>query len=296
VIAPKRLGRLCLVLVLVGLAALLLTSCAADRAKEAVDSDYGEGPERYAPAGDQSAAEFAGTAAQKERHVIRTGSLELTVLDTRGTVNQIKGIVASADGIIGSAYIYELKDGLYAADLTLRVPAARFDPIMDQLQELGKAANIGQSNQDVTMPYVDMAARLKTLKAQEERLREILDMAVKIDEVLQVERELVRVRSEIEAMTAQFTYLQDQVAFSTISLRIKEEAIATQTISPAPFANLGTRVKEAFVRSINAVTTTIAGFIVLVATLLPVLVLVTLIALLIRFVTRRSRRKAPPAQ
>jgi len=301
-ISSKKTILLCFFLLLAGLAALTLTSCGAQTVQDqAAPADRGS----FADTANVYAAKEGGhpgviygqvVGQSQERHVIRNGSLELTVSNTRETVSQVKNIVASAGGIIGSAYIYELKDDLYAAELTLRVPAAQFDPVMDRLQALGKATNVGQSNQDVTMQYIDMEARIKTLHAQEERLREILKMAVKIEEVLQVEKELGRVRSEIEAMTAQFTYLQDQVVFSTINLRIKEEAIATQNISQAPFENPGGRMKAAFVRSINFILSACAVLLVALTAILPVLiVLIPGAAVLWLIITKLISRKPPAA-
>jgi hypothetical protein len=306
-ISRKKLSVLGLLLLL-ALSSLILASCAAQTEKYMPQQDYyyaedsgtANKYETQMAARDGAARPpepvYGAVTQATERRVILTGQMELTVKDTRETVSRIKSIVAAAGGIVSNAEISELKEGLFAAGMTLRVPAARFDSIMDQLEGLGKAARTRFDDRDVTMEYLDLEARLKNLRAQEERYREILDLAITIDDVLKVERELNRVRGEIEAMSAQFTYLQDQVAFSTINLWIREEAIATQAISPAPFENLGTRIKESFVRSINTISTVFAGLIVSLAYLLPVLAILTVAVILVRcLVIRRARRKTPAA-
>lgn len=298
----KRLSLLFAVLLPAIAAGLLLTSCGALQSnRQSLDEGFAGDADYYdsatPEAANRSGSDFEkGISASETRYVIKNGSMDLTVLNTRETVKQIINVVASAGGTISDTYIYEFKEGQYAADLTLRVPADRFTAIMDQLQELGKAANIRSGEGEVTMQYLDMEARIKNLKAQEERLREILDMASTVEDILNVERELSRVRGEIEVMTAQFTYLQDQVTFSTITLYLREEVIATQTISPAPFENLGSKIKEAFVRSINFISKAVAALIVVVAALVPVLIILALLAGLIwLLVTRLGRRKTPSA-
>lgn len=301
----KVILKFTVIALLATLAALALTSCGAsgdaeylpiatkDDAYSNHDVAENAAPESY---GSSGVAPGNVIGSSEIRHKIRNGSMNLTVKDTRETVKTVQGISSAAGGIISGSYIYEMKEGQYAANITLRVPVTQFDAIMDQLQELGKAAEINKNEDDVTMQYLDLETRIKNLKAQEERLREILEMANTVEDVLAVERELGRVRGEIEVMTTQFTYLQDQVSYSTINLYIREEHIATQNISPAPFENLSTRMKEALVRSINFVLAAFAAVLVAFTAMLPVLLILALVIFIIRrLIARAAKRKTPAA-
>ena len=68
--------------------------------------------------------------------------------------------------------------------MTLRVPENRFDAVMEQLRDLGQFSNEKTGDDDVTMPYLDLEARLKTLETQEVRLREILAKAETVGDML----------------------------------------------------------------------------------------------------------------
>ncbi len=230
-------------------------------------------------------------AEANPRYVIRKGSLTLTVLNTREAVETIEQMTADSGGIVSESRIYEFREGQYAAELTLRIPEVRFDSFIARLQDLGEAANVHKNSEDVTLPYLDMETRIKNLKAEEERLREILAKAKTVEEILQVEREFSRVRGEIELKTMSFTHLQDQVSLSTIQLSIREEVIDTQTISQKPFENIGKRMKEAFFRSINFISSATAFILVALTTLLPVLAIIALFVLLIFWLIRVNRRK-----
>ncbi len=295
------------------LAALLLTSCAA--ADHYMDSDHvamEDIPMAPEQAQERALAEEAPIAdldikvldeqigESKLRHVIRTGSIELTVTSTRDKISEVRSIVEGADGLISSSNIYEVREDQYAAHLTLRVPNKNFDLVMEQLQDLGRAKNVQTGSADVTMQYIDLQSRLSNQKVQEERLREILDMAETVEEVLEVERELNRVRGEIETMTAQFNHLKDQVLFSTINLTIREERIPTEMISSGPFENLGSRISVAFTGSVNFILNAVSYMIIAFSALLPVLiilgVIVAIIALLVRSLIKRKKTKAEAEQ
>lgn len=250
---------------------------------------YGEYPESgdsRAPADTSNGIVVTGI-----RHVVRTGSLDLTVTDARETTKKVKDLVEDAGGIISSSYIYEMRDGRQAASLTLRIPSKNFDRFFEQLETLGNADNINTREKEVTREYVDLEARLKNLLAHEEQVREILKMAATVDEVLAVGRELGQIRGEIESMTARFTQLKDQVSYSTIELNIFEEP--TLTISAAPFENIGRRLKDSFAGSINFILNAFAILLVVLAALLPVLFVLFLAFLFLRFIIIRAKRKPP---
>ncbi len=291
-------------LLIIGLSGLLLSSCGSATVMDSTEVSYDYAEESYAPAPsagmDAGSAEYGYTEVKRVdgvagesalRYVIRNGSIDLTVQNTRETIKSIQELVTAADGIISYSYVYEIREGVHGAYLTIRVPQERFDSVMTQLEPLGKAANIRTGQDDVTMQYVDLESRLNNQKAQESRLVEILEMANNVEEVLEVERELYRVRGEIESMTAQFRYLSDQVNYSTIEISIKEEVIPTQTISPGAFENFGEKLLQSFIGGVNFVFRAISTVAVAMVALLPVVILLGIVGYLIWIITRRASRK-----
>ncbi len=281
-------------------AGLLLTACGAsdsymdvgEQAMEYYAADQEESMRESAPAADYDTLVKSEVVSEsKLRHVIRNGSIELTVTDTRETISAVRTIVEAANGMISNSNVYEMREGQFGAHLTIRVPNNNFDSIMEQLQELGKARNVQTGSEDVTMQYIDLESRLKNQVAQEERLVEILEMADTVEDVLEVERELYRVRGEIETMTAQFNYLKDQVSFSTISLNLREEAISTEGISPGAFDNLGDRIEQAFIGSINFILNAASIMIIAFSALLPVLVIFGIMTVFIVLMVRRAKKR-----
>jgi hypothetical protein len=301
----KRIFLKIAVALLTVLLGLIITSCGAVNYLDRGDSSAGQAydtvyPEEYGmsvPAAEAPEFEVrrpdGGVGDSSLRYVIRNGSIDLAVRNTRDTIQTIRGIVSEVDGIVSNSYVYEIREGQYGANLTLRIPAQTFDAVMPQIENLGRATNVQTGQEDVTMHYIDLESRLKNQIAQEERLVEILEMAETVEEVLEVERELFRVRGEIESMTAQFTYLQDQVTYATINVNLREEAIPTENISPGAFENFGRRISQAFISSINFILHSISSIIIAVITILPILILLGLVVLLIVLLIRKLSKRKP---
>ena len=109
-----------------------------------------------------------------------------------------------------------------SAHVTLRVPAAKLDRAQSEAGKLGDVISQNASESDVTQQHIDLVARLKNLVAEESRFREFLKRATKVSEMLDVERELSRIRGEIESMQAQVAYLEHQAALSTLTIDLSE--------------------------------------------------------------------------
>ncbi len=306
----KRFKVISLYILVTMLAVVFLTSCAAtdyymgssdimmeDAAMETRYVQQEPAAAEKAPDTDYDTMVHNGRVGEGNlRHVIRTGSIELTVKDTRETINEVRSIVEQSGGMISNSNVYEAREDQYNAHLTLRVQNNDFDRVMDRLQNLGKARNVQTGTDDVTMQYIDLESRLNNQKAQEERLIEILDIAETLEEVLEVERELHRVRGEIETMTARLNHLKDQVSYATINLTIREETVPTEEISPLAFENLGESIGQAFIGSINFILKALSFMVVAFAALLPVLIILGITAVLIFLLVRKfSKRKKTSA-
>ncbi|MFO7952244.1 MAG: DUF4349 domain-containing protein [Bacillota bacterium] len=226
-----------------------------------------------------------------QRHIIRRGSINLAVEDSRAKAEEIRDIVREIDGLIDSSSIYEIREGQYGARMTIRVPEESFEEVMGKLETLGKATDVRTELEDVTDRYIDLQSRLKNLEAQESRLTEILDMAETVEEVLEVEKELQRVRGEIESMSARLDQLKDQITYSTIDISLREEAVPTGAVSPYVFDNLGKRIAEAFTGGINFLLNAASMMIIVFSAIMPALIILAVIALVIWLLIRRQIRR-----
>jgi len=155
------------------------------------------------------------------RMMIYTGHLSLEVTNIDLAIDSIYSISHSLGGNV-TGISTSKEGGRKTAVVTVRVPQTSFNVAIDAIENLGEVQSKEVRGEDVTEQYVDLSARLRNLQNQEQRLTEILAMATTVEDVLKVESELNKARSEIEQITGQIKYLENRVELSTIIISLGE--------------------------------------------------------------------------
>jgi hypothetical protein len=170
----------------------------------------------------------------------------------------------------------------------LRFPAGKLDAAVAELKKLGRVENEQRSGNEVTQQYVDLVARLNNARNTEQRLIEVLrERTGKVGDVLEVEKEIARVRGEIERMQAEQKHLENQVTFATVQIELREERKAALEAAPA---SVGTRLWNAMVDGYRSATETVMGLALFALSYgPPLLVWVAVLFFPARWLARRTR-------
>lgn len=212
-----------------------------------------------------------------DRKIISTASLTLEVKSVEKASNDIVKIVEASQGFISGSST-DASGGSKNGQMTIRVPQKNFYSTIAQIEALGTEKSRQISGQDVTEEFIDVGARLDNLKKQEARFQEILKNASTVKDVLDVERELERVRGEIESLTGRMNYLNQSVEMSTITVNVME---------PAPIAGEGWGITDALREAAAGFIGSVNGLIVFIGYILPIVVFIILIVLLARWAKRK---------
>jgi cell division septum initiation protein DivIVA len=155
--------------------------------------------------------------------LIRRANLEILILDYDRAKDKLQAIVKNSGGFISDVNLYSEQE-YKVVNLSLRIPSENFETTLQKLRDLGRVVGETLETDDITTSYVDTDARLRNMKLTEERLLDLLERRSRnLSDILQVERELSRVRGDIENQTARLRHFDDQVSLSTISLELREE-------------------------------------------------------------------------
>lgn len=174
------------------------------------------------PVTEQPAPPTRATNEQFTRKVIKNGRIEFQSESIEEEYSRIKSLLPGLDAYIQRENQYKSTERIYY-NLMLRVPAENYDSLMEVLSNLAYRLDNKSSNiDDVTDRYYDLKTRIKNKKALESRYLEILEQAKAIKDILEIERNLNEVRTEIERLQGQFNYLSKQVSLSTLDVSFYE--------------------------------------------------------------------------
>lgn len=192
----------------------------APAANEAQVSKLADGGEGVVATADES---------RPQTQLIKRAELFLLVESIADTIEAVSNLVKQQQGDLLEFQDNKPLDARsrHSAQMEIRVPQQRLEATINALAELGKVRNRSLTARDVSDQLVDLDARLRNLRKQEELVLKIMERSGKVGEVLEAARELSGIRESIERIDAQLKNLQNQVAYSTISLYLEAPALET---------------------------------------------------------------------
>lgn len=207
------------------------------------------------------------------RLVVEQNSFDQAVAEARAIAGGLGGFVVSSS---------ESRDPgakITTGTLTLRVPQTAYATAMNRLGDLGKVAGREESGQDVSAEFVDLESRKRHLEAVETQLLKLLLRAEDVPAALAVQAKLDDVQLQLEEVRGRLRYLDDQTAFATINLSLREQA---------PVVAPGGGILDAWGDGARAFANVAGDIFVGLATVAPVLFLLALLGLALRIAARRG--------
>ena len=211
---------------------------------------------------------------------VRVDSLEIAIAQVQQLAQRLGGYVANTSMRTGAENARE-------ASLELKIPSARWDQALGGLKPIGKLESQQTSTEDVGEEYVDVTARMQNARRLEERLVTLLATRTgRLEDVLAVERELARVREEIERYEGRLRYLRSRVSMSTLTVELHERY---PVLSPGH-----NPIVDAFAEAWRNFVGFLAGFIAMLGWLVPLVLVLGAIIWVLRWFWRRAGRNGPP--
>jgi hypothetical protein len=156
--------------------------------------------------------------------IIRTGQASVQVDSLEQGIRAVRALAQHVGGYIANSSIAAGTEQTHSATLEIKIPSARFDEAVNGLQPIGHLESVSVSAEDVGEEFVDVAARAQNGRKLEQRLIDILGTRTgRLSDVLAVERELARVREEIERQEGRMRYLRTRAAMSTLAVTVHEK-------------------------------------------------------------------------
>ncbi|MFF6786823.1 DUF4349 domain-containing protein [Streptomyces sp. NPDC012510] len=218
-------------------AALALTGCSADARNSS--SDSGVAKSMVDEAAQQEGALDGGYSAREgaaedqaadappdltANHVIRTATLTVRVKDVPKALDEARTAVENAGGFVGNESTTRDGKDRERTKVVLRVPTDKYEEVLTELEGTGKLIERKTKAEDVTDQVVDVDSRIKTQQSSVARIRELMNRATKLGDVVTLEGELSSRQADLESLLAQQKSLKDRTSLATITLSLSETA------------------------------------------------------------------------
>jgi len=180
--------------------------------------------------------------------IVRTAELALIAADFDQARKNLEDTLKRHHGYFGNLTTGGSADAGRSLDAVLRVPADQLDSSLTELKKLGRVESESQKGDEVTQQYVDLQARLTNARNTEQRLTDLLRQRTgRLSDVLEVEEQIDAVRERIEQMDAEKKNLANQVAFATLSLKLREDYKAhVQMVPPSTSSRIRNAAVEGY--------------------------------------------------
>ncbi|MFF0727648.1 DUF4349 domain-containing protein [Streptomyces sp. NPDC004134] len=248
----------------------------------------GDSADSRAPRGGATAAEGVTLAPQA---LIRTAEITVRTKDLPAAADSARTLAEGAGGYVGDESTSQEPGAPARARLTLRVPAGEYDAVLGDLAGLGRVVDREVEVKDVTDEVVDVDSRVRSQRASVARIRDLMDDATKLADVVTLEGELGTRQADLEALLAQQSSLKERTELGTITLELRRPAAA-----PPADEDDGTGVTDALAGGWDAFVTGLRGVLIAVSASLPFVALLVLLALAWRWLRGRLPRRhvTPP--
>lgn len=249
------------------------------------------GAEDYASPSNEDA-----TDASKKPVIIRTAAREIETTEFDRDIALLHDLVDEYQGYyeqqtVSGRPLEEDGSNGRTARMIVRVPSDQLDPFITALGAVGATTYQGETSVDISREFYDVDARIKTYRAQLDRLREMTADAQSLEDLILLEEKMNDLQVSIESLESQLRGYSNDSAYSAVSVNFTEVAVRGH-VKPIT-TSLADRMKEGFFDSINWLIGFVQDMSVVLATVAPQLIillpLIILVILIVRIVRRRKK-------
>ncbi len=308
-----------IILIICMLFAMLFSSCGSDSYSSTVETeeslDYYEAggeayeeavPELNMAATDDYAAEGVETtqgslttenAISQSRKIIYTSVIEMQSTDYDSAISILEEKLMSVNGYVSSKYAENptYENATRYATYTLRIPVDNYSEFMNSVGDIGHVLWSEELTEDVTLEYIDIESRLKSLNTERDSLLTLLEEATSVEEIIVIQQYLGDLQYEIENYSARQRGLDDLIQFCTVTLTLHEVKDLTPTESSF-IEEVGYAISSSASNFVYDLQDFIIGLIYAIPTLIILALIAFVIVIIVRKSIKKSKKKAAEMQ
>jgi len=221
---------------------------------------------------------------------IKTANISLNTEAFDFTVNELRSIVTLYGGFFENSSIHNYvsaRTPYKKLNATIRVPAAYYDEVRIAVESLGKHLQTNESSREVSNEYYDLESRIKIKQTEEARILDLIEKADQLSQLIELERRLGEVRTDIEIYESRLKQIDSLASYSTINIDITERSEEDEPENEGFFA----RLKNGFINSLKTTLDILQGVVIFIAYISVPAVLLGILAIVALLILKRFKKK-----
>jgi hypothetical protein len=210
----------------------------------------------------------------QDRKLIRDTNALLEVKAVDQALAALRTLAEKSGGYVTSEQRSRDERGVGRGMLVARVPSGTLDSLTSALKSVGTVLRFQVSANDISEEYFNLELRLRNQRQLEGRLLELLNRpGNRLSDLLETERELARVRSEIDQLEGRQRFWDNRVSLSTVTVEVHEPRPAVAGAQGGAWAAL----KKSFSDAADNFVLAVAGIIAATGALIPIVVVLAVV-------------------
>ena len=220
----------------------------------------------------------------EEKKIQRNANLSIEVKNLDDSINKLNEIILLLNAEIISSNKGGADFGQPYSNIRIRVASNNLNSAIGEFKKLAtKIISENVYTNDVTEEFIDTEARLNIMKSTENRFNLLLSKSETVEEIIQVEKELMRIRGDIESLEGRLNYLSKTTDTSEINLNLNEKI---------PVTGESWKINESFtsaLQNLSSFAKNLADFIINVVVFIPVIIVIAVLIIIIRRFTKKKK-------
>ena len=221
----------------------------------------------------------------EEKKIQRNANISIEVKNLDESIDKLNEIILLLNAEIISSNKGGMDFGQPYANIRIRVLSGNLDSAINEFKKLStKIISENIYTNDVTEEFIDTEARLKIMKSTEDRFNSLLLKSETVEEIIQVEKELMRIRGDIESLEGRLNYLSKTTDTSEINLNLNEQI---------PITGESWKINDSFtsaLQNLSSFAKWLADFIINIIVFIPAIIVIALIIIFLRKLIKNRKK------
>ena len=221
----------------------------------------------------------------EEKKIQRNANISIEVKNLDESIDKLNEIILLFNAEIISSNKGGMDFGQPYANIRIRVLSGNLDSAINEFKKLStKIISENIYTNDVTEEFIDTEARLKIMKSTEDRFNSLLLKSETVEEIIQVEKELMRIRGDIESLEGRLNYLSKTTDTSEINLNLNEQV---------PITGESWKINDSFtsaLQNLSSFAKWLADFIINIIVFIPAIIVIALIIIFLRKLIKNRKK------